>query len=184
MLTRLSRTISRLASPYTALLLFLSLLPFTSIFFPWRSHQLADILGYSARTFDAHFPYTPQQVHQLADDLGESGRRLYALTEVTLDLAFPILYTTWLSITLAWTWRALRPAWVGGLWPVLLPYLGMLGDYAENTCVVSLLLLFPLEPAWLVWLSNLASLIKWSAGLVSLGMILAGVGFHLARRFA
>jgi hypothetical protein len=181
MLTRLSRLIDRIASPRNALILFLSLLPFGFIFFPWRSRKLAAGLSYPLKLFDTRFPYTPHQVHTLARDLGEPGRRLYALTEVTLDFAFPVLYATWLSVTLGWVWRNVWPRWSGRRWLVLLPYLGMLGDYAENSCLAALMLLFPKEPPWLVWLSNLASLIKWSAGLSAFGLILAGIGVHLAR---
>jgi hypothetical protein len=183
MLTRLSLTIYRFASRRNVLLVFLSLLPFVFVFFPWRSRLLSAGLSSPLRLFDAHFPYSPAQVHALASALGEEGRRFYALTEFTLDLVFPVLYATWLSVTLAWVWRHLRPAWAGHTWPVLLPYLGMLGDYAENSCLAVLMLLYPREPSWLVWFSNLASLVKWSAGLAALGLILAGLGMHLVRFF-
>ena len=115
-------------------------------------------------------------MNELANDLGEAGRQLYAVTEVTLDYAFPALYATWLSVMLVLVWRKARPEWAGRRWLALLPYLGMLADFAENTCIAALMLLFPKEPIWLIWLSNLASLVKWSAGLASLGTILMGVG--------
>jgi hypothetical protein len=184
MLTRLSQTIDRIATPRNALLFFLTLLPFIYIFFPWRSNQVKAILGYSQRMLDARLPYTPQEVHTLAEELGAAGRSLYALTEVTLDFAFPVLYATWLSIMLALVWRKALPEWPGRSWLILLPYLGMLADFAENTCLAILMLLFPNEPAWLVWLSNSVSLVKWSAGLASLGLILIGSGVQVIQWFS
>jgi hypothetical protein len=183
MLTRLSKTIDRIATRRNALLLLLSLLPFIFIFFPWRSKQLGAMMGYSQRTFDTRLPYTPQDVHIMADDLGAAGRLLYGLTEVTLDFVFPVLYATWLSVTLAWVWRKALPEWSGRCWLILLPYLGMLADFAENTCLAILMLLFPNEPTWLVWLSNTVSLVKWCAGLASFGFILIGLGVQVIQLF-
>ena len=185
MITRLKRTIDRIATSRNTLLLFLSLLPFTFVFFPWRSNQLKATLNYPLRLFDTHLPYPPQEVHALANDLGEGGRRLYAVTEVTLDFAFPALYASFLSVTLALVWRSARPDWTGRRSLPLLPYLGMLGDLTENVSLATLMLLFPGEPGWLVWFSNLASLVKWSAGLASLVLILVGlgiIGFRFFRR--
>jgi hypothetical protein len=76
-------------------------------------------------------------------------------------------------------WGAAHPDWTGFSRLALLPYLGMLGDLAENACLASLMLLFPKGPDWLVWVSNLASLSKWIAGLASIGLILAGSGIYL-----
>ena len=183
MMIRLKQTINQIATPRNALLVFLSLLPFNLVFFPWRSKQLKAILGYPPRLFDTRLPYAPQEVHTLAGDLGGAGRRLYAATEVTLDFAYPVLYTTFLSLILALVWRKARPAQSGRSWLPLLPYAGMVGDLTENISLASLMLLFPGEPVWLTWFSNLASLVKWSAGIISFGMILVGVGINLMKLF-
>jgi hypothetical protein len=180
MLKRISQTIDRLASARNVLLLFLSLLPFVFILFPWRARLLSAGRPALPPVLDVRIPYTPAQVRALATDLGLEGRRLYALTELTLDLAFPPLYASWLSLTLAWAWRKIRPEWAGPHWN-LLPYAGMLGDLAENAGAVTLMLLLPQAPGWVVWPANLASLLKWSAGLASLGLILAGAGLHFLR---
>jgi hypothetical protein len=176
MLTRLKQALDRTATLRNTLLVFLSLLPFIFVFFRWRSSQLEAILGHPPRLFDTRVPYTPQEVHTLAGELGEAGRRLYAATEVTLDFAFPVLYASWLSLTLSLVWRKVRTGWAGQGWLPLLPTLGMLGDLTENVSIASLMMLFPGEPAWLAWFSNLGSLVKWGAGLASFAMILIGLG--------
>jgi hypothetical protein len=175
MITHLLHATERIATARTALLLFLCMLPFICVFFPWRSNQLEAFAGYPPRLFDTRLPYTPEQVNTLADYLGQAGRRLYAVTEVTLDFAFPMLYATWLSVILTLVWHKAPPIWESWRWLVLIPYLGMLADFAENACLAALMLLFPHEPNWLVWISNLFSLVKWSAGLASIIMILLGI---------
>lgn len=179
MFTRLMQTIDRIATPRNTLLVFLGLLPFNLFLFPWRSRTLAKILGYTPRLFDTRLPYTPQEVHTLATNMGQAGRQLYAATEVTLDLAYPVLYTTLLSLLLTLVWRKARPDWAGRRWLALLPYLGMVGDLTENASLASLMILFPQEPEWLAWFSNLASLVKWSAGVASFAMIVVGLGIHI-----
>lgn len=184
MVTHIRQTIDRKATPRNTLLVFLSLLPFALVFFPWRSKQLSAILGHPAQVFDTRLPYTPQEVHQLAGDLGEPGRSLYALSEVTLDLAFPPLYASFLSFSLALVWRKGDSSWAWAGWLPLLPYLGMLGDYTENASLASLMMLYPGEPAWLVWFSNLGSLVKWAAGVASLVMIVVGLGLNIFKLFS
>ena len=55
----------------------------------------------------------------------------------------------------------------------------MVGDLTENASLASLMILFPQEPEWLAWFSNLASLVKWSAGVASFAMIVVGLGIHI-----
>ena len=183
MMTSLRQRIDRIATPRNTLAVFLCLLPFNLVFFPWRSKQLKAILGYPPRLFDTRLSYTPQEVHTLSESLGQAGRRLYAATEVTLDFAYPVLYTSLLSLVLALVWRKARPHWSGRTWLPLVPYIGMAGDLTENVSLASLMTLFPGEPAWLTRFSNLASRVKWSAGLISFGMIVVGLGITIIKRF-
>lgn len=179
MINRLLQTIGRISTPRNALLLFIVMLPFVFVFFPWRSNRLDAIVGYSMRPFDVRWPYSPQEVYILASDLGEAGRTLYAITEVTLDFAFPIIYATLLSMMLALVWRKTNPEWA---WFALLPYLGMLADFAENICIGVMMMMFPNDAAWLAWLSNGFSLIKWIIGLTSFGAFLLGLGVIVYNR--
>ena len=183
MMTRIRQTIDRIATPRRALAVFLSLLPFNLVLFPWRANQLKAILGYKPRLFDTRFSYTPQEVHALADSLGQAGRRLYAATEVTLDFAYPVLYTSLMSFILASVWRKARPDWAGRTWLPLVPFIGMTGDLTENVSLASLMTLFPGEPAWLARFSNLASRVKWGAGLISLGTIVVGLAIIINNGF-
>jgi hypothetical protein len=181
MKNRLTQFIQRIASPRLAVVLFAVLLLFSIILFPWRRDLLEGYSSKSLRVFDTRLAYTPAQVNEFASAIGEPGRRLYAVTEVTLDFVFPLLYTTWLSVLLALV--------IPKAWPsrpeierlILLPFLCLLGDLAENTCLAVLMWTYPLTPPWLVGLSNLASLVKWGAGLASFGLILVGAAIWIVK---
>ena len=172
MFNRLAQFILRIASPRLALLLFIVMLPFVFIFFPMRHSRLESIAGAPQRVFDTRLPYTPAQVSELASAIGESGRRLYAVSEVTLDFAFPLLYSTWLCMLLVLVVPEAWPDRPGAERLILLPLLALLGDLGENICLATLMWTYPLIPPWLVALSNLASLVKWGAGMMSFGVIL------------
>ena len=172
MLQRLTQFILRNASLRLALLLFVAMLPFIFIFFPMRHSRLESYAGYPPSVFDTRLLYTPAQVSKAASDIGESGRQLYALTEVTLDFVFPLLYSAWLSVLLALVIPKAWPSRPGAERLILLPFLALLGDLTENICLALLMWSYPLIPPWLVAFSNLASLVKWGAGLATFGLIL------------
>ena len=50
-------------------------------------------LGYANKALDGRWRgYSPEDVRKFFEAIGEDGRRLYARTERTLDVAFPIIY--------------------------------------------------------------------------------------------
>src|SRR6478752_157815 len=49
-------------------------------------------LGFENPGLDSRFWYSPEEARDFFEAIGERGRRLYAITEVTLDLAFPLVY--------------------------------------------------------------------------------------------
>jgi hypothetical protein len=181
MITRISRQIERVANIKVLLVLFIFLLPFNLFLFPLRSQRLAEYLGSKIPVLDTHFYYTPDQVHQYFSRLGRPGRELYALSEVTLDLLYPLLYGTFLSLILSWLYTRLFPA--GGHFRLLplIPLAGVLADLGENLSLVVLLLAYPISLSWLVYVANLYTLSKWFAGLLSLFLILLGTGAYIVK---
>lgn len=72
--------------PVVALLFILFLL--CSQGFEWRRKTF----GYENRALDGRFWYSPDEARDFLRDIGERGRSIYAATELTLDLLFPIIY--------------------------------------------------------------------------------------------
>ncbi|HXT52685.1 MAG TPA: hypothetical protein VN811_16720 [Thermoanaerobaculia bacterium] len=78
--------------------------------------------------------YNQADVRTLLDLLGEKGRRIYGQTELSLDLAFPIVYGLLFVILLAHLFSA-RHAWV-----LLFPLAGVTFDVLENVSVATMAL--------------------------------------------
>ena len=76
--------------------------------------------------------YTRTEAGELLDALGPDGRRIYAWTEVTLDLVFPFVYGLLFAIPLVRLYEP-RQAWV-----LLFPLAGMAFDLLENVTVATL----------------------------------------------
>lgn len=184
MLMRIRRLIERAANLKILLVLFVCLLPFNIVFFPARSQRLTAYLGYQTTVLDSHFFTPPQDVYRYFSDLGAPGRQLYALSEVTLDLLYPLLYGIFLGLLIAWLCSRLFPASSGLRWLPLLPLAGALADLGENLSITVLLLVYPSQLPWLVYLANLFGMLKWAFVLSSLALILLGSGLYTLNRIS
>jgi hypothetical protein len=137
--------------------------------FSWRSKQLGH-----KEVLDVQGWYTCADAYRLLDDLGPEGRKLYARTELTLDLVFPIVYAC-LFIGL-----------IGNLYPpqraralALVPLLGWAADWCENAIAVWLALTFETgqEPGMIATLGAIATLTKSSLFVVALVVVALGGAF-------
>jgi hypothetical protein len=157
-----------------ALIVLLLILPFNLFLFPARHRQLTALSGQEDVIIDVWFAYTPAQVYAVLPVLGEQGRRAYALSEVTLDLAYPALYSTLLRIALAALLRRLRRRWPA------LPRLERLAvavfaaDVLENLGITALLLAYPARLDGLAWLTAGVTTLKWVLGAASIAVLLVG----------
>ncbi|MGA2488892.1 MAG: hypothetical protein ABSF99_01710 [Anaerolineales bacterium] len=113
-------------------------------------------------TLDTLSSYTPEKAYQLISSYGEQGRQSYAVIECTLDLAYPFITALLFSLLALVTFKKAFPAsrWVPYL--SLLPFLIMLVDYLENSCVVTMLLSYPRELTGLAATSNIFTVIKFA----------------------
>jgi hypothetical protein len=105
--------------------------------------------------------YTPQKVHQFLDDLKtDSNRNLYALSQVTLDVVFPITYGLLAAVTLYSLLGQSLPALEFLLY---LPLITVAADLLENITVAWLAWTFQscAPPRKLAWLTALGTLVKW-----------------------
>src|SRR5262250_3398711 len=58
-------------------------------------------LGEGNDALDGRWSYTPSDATKLFHDLGERKRHVYAITEVTLDLLFPLTYGLLFAVVIA-----------------------------------------------------------------------------------
>jgi hypothetical protein len=91
--------------------------------FEWRRK----ILGYDNRALDGRFWYSPDDACNFLRNIGENGRRLYAVTELTLDVLFPLVYGTLFAALIIHVY-----ARESGRFLVLVPLLTVVFDILEN----------------------------------------------------
>lgn len=76
--------------------------------FAWRSARLAS----EVETPDALTWYSATELREFFAGIGESGRELYAATELSLDVVFPLAYVGLLTVLLYKAWRGRAPGLV------------------------------------------------------------------------
>lgn len=129
--------------------------------FVWRSHELGRLL-------DERFWYTPDDANTLFRSLGQRGRGLYAVTQVTFDLVFPLLYGSvfYLSIVKLYS-ESGRPL-------LLIPAAPVLADLVENTTTAYLSWSYNGRADPLTWFAAVATATKWSMVTLVIAMIVVG----------
>jgi hypothetical protein len=119
-----------------------------------------------------------------AEALGPAGRRLYATLELTMDVAYPALYTTLFCLLLSWALQRAAPAGGGdgrssgrGVHALaLLPLLVAGADLLENAAIVTLLLAPPPAASAAAHVAGPLTALKWALlGLVA-ACLLAALG--------
>lgn len=159
----------------TVIIVILLMIPFNALIFPTRTRRLAAISGVSNPTLDSRPGYTPQQVFSLFSALGPSGRQQYAFSEVTADLAYPILYNLLSFLLLGLTFPKAFPNSPVRPWLTRLPVLTGLADYLENTGIVTLLLIYPTQPVSLAWITCVFTLLKYAFLMTSMLLFFASL---------
>jgi len=111
--------------------------------------------------------YTPAEVADFLRHIGPGGRSLYAWTQLTLDVVFPVVYAVCLARPLA---RAASPT-IGPLL-IWLPFVVAGFDLAENVSTAYLAWTFDGRPAPLAEFASLFTRGKYAFLVVSLAALL------------
>lgn len=171
MLARLSQTLRQFATGWLVLVLFALILSFYGFIFPALG---ALFTSGGAGPLDLLFFYTPQQAYERIAAYGESGRAAYRMTELTVDVLYPTVYSLFLGLLLSWLFRRGFSAEAGIQRWNLTPLGAWLFDVLENLGIVTMLTIYPATPAWLAWLTAVFTMTKWCFAGASLFLALVG----------
>ena len=150
------------ASGKLILVLLALMLIFNVIIFPSLT------AGTTMVPLDLQFAYTPERAYELIESYGDEMRWKYAIGEMTIDVAYPVVYTLFMSIALMLLFPAnWKLAW--------LPYSIFVFDIFENTGIVTLLLNYPNQLNAVAWCTSFFSSVKWVMVLVVTLIILFGL---------
>jgi len=124
-------------------------------------------IGPQFELLDGRRWYTPVQAAQLFDELGE-GRALYAITELTVDVIYPLAYGLLFGILLVRTWG---PRYI---WMLAFPLFTVVFDLLENILISYLIFSFAGDPSWVSWAAAVCTLLKSIFFLISIVLVLNG----------
>jgi hypothetical protein len=154
-----------------AILLVLFVLCFLA--FRWRQNAI----GINIKTFDARkWGYTVEEGRQLLEDLGKDGRRIYVITQLTLDVIFPFVLGGLIIILLFKLNH--NPQYL-----LLIPLLYMAADLSENITTAYLAWSFDGNASSIIRIAAVFTVLKWAAILLSGLALLFSAGVFLYRTF-
>jgi hypothetical protein len=131
-------------------------------------------------TLDSDRSYDATIAHELFRKLGHEGRQLYAWTEITLDLIFPIIYSLFLSLLIIYIFQKFSNA-KSPLSLAMLPFIAMAFDYGENILIAVMLFAYPQKHSVLALVASLFTKLKWGFIVLSFGTILFGLIFLVVK---
>ena len=133
--------------------------------FEWRDARLGGL-----ELLDTRQWYTPEQADALfgaLDRLDPCARTVYALTEVSVDLIFPVAYGLLLALLLLRLFGDARPFY-------LLPIAGAVADVCENISIALLAATYAGAPSSWTRVAAVFTLLKSMLILAALAVALAG----------
>ncbi len=160
MADKVSRWLYRFGTKWLAIVSTVLFLAFCAAFLPAQSARSAAYSG-TAGTPDTSLFYSPAEIYRMAQVFGAQGRQAYIQARFTFDLAFPLVYTLFLTSGISYllghsldensAWRKAN----------LLPLSGMLMDYLENVCAARVMAFFPATQPLAAVLAAAATPLKW-----------------------
>lgn len=135
-------------------------------------HTLNGLTG-GAGILDFHQGYSLDTVRDVFDSYGQAGFRLYERIQL-LDLVNPAIYSLLMSCVIFLLFKTQAYAW-----PVSLPLIAGLLDYAENLTLFLLSRSYPELSPVLVKMSSLLSMAKNAALVCAVVALLAGIALWI-----
>jgi hypothetical protein len=129
-----------------------------------------------AGTPDLSLYYSPTKLYEMAEAYGENGRQAYIQARFTFDLAWPLVYTFFLSTAISWftnKWFAPGSRWQRGN---LAPLFGAVFDYLENLSTSLVMIRYPDRTPIIDILAPVFTLVKWVFVAGSFVLLLAAIG--------
>lgn len=157
---KLSNWLYRISTGWVALAALILFLLFGALVLPGQAAKAEEETG-TGPSPDTSFFYTPGDLYDMAEAYGPTGRSAYIRARFTFDLVFPLVYLFFLATAVSWVYaRAFAP---GSLWRLanLVPVLGALFDYLENTSASLVMARYPTRTPVVDTLAPAFTFVKW-----------------------
>lgn len=150
---------------------------------PLAAGIMAFAANASVMPLDLMFFYTPAEAFAMIEKYGPDGRDIYFKIELTADILYPIVYTLFYAFLLSWLFqRGFKPESRMQKYNVM-PVGAFLFDMLENAGIVTMLSMYPAQPAAMAWLTMLFGSLKWLFAFASIGLVLYGLVMALRNGF-
>jgi hypothetical protein len=170
----ISGWLDRVSEGWVALVALVIFLLFTALVLPDQAAR-AEAYSAEAGSPDSSFWYSSGELYQFAEAYGEQGRRAYVRARFTFDVAWPLVYTFFLTTAISWVYaRTFSP----GSWPRranLVPVVGMGFDFLENISTSLVMSRYPAPTPGAVQLAPIFTTVKWIFVNGSFVVLLVGV---------
>lgn len=118
--------------------------------------------------------YSPQYAYKLIGGYGQGGRNYYIFESLTMDVVIPLVMLLFIiaSINLIYKQTKLKKHIYKF---AIIPFVGFLSDYAENACVITMILNYPEKIKNLAVISNIFTLVKGAFDFMGILIVLLGI---------
>lgn len=132
---------------------------FPTVLFKNAAEKINALAAKEIGPIDLTFGFNPQRTLQMVEDYGDAARTYYKQVELTVDIAYPVVYALMFAVMLTLIYRRLigRPV----IYLNMLPFVVMLFDFLENITIVSMLTHYPEQSMTMATLCELFKLIKF-----------------------
>jgi hypothetical protein len=168
MLTKYIDFLRSKTSGKTAGLFFIVYLIFPLLIFPLSEKFQHQYSGRSVRPLDLEFGFTSQTAFSRVEKFGNMGRKLYALSAMTVDIAYPVVYSTFFTLLILYLLKRIHIEKKYILFAASLPFAAAFFDLLENLGITTLLLGYPSKWKAVAIFTSVANMVKWSFVTVTL----------------
>ena len=126
---------------------------------------------------------TPQKIFGMIERYGEYGRPFYRNVELTVDIIYPIVYLFFFGLLISWLFQRGFASTSPMRKFNIIPLGAWFFDLLENIFIVTLLSIYPSQPAGLAWILILLTTIKWLFVGAIILLILVGLVMALKNGF-
>jgi hypothetical protein len=175
MLTTISEKFHAWTTGWRVIILFIADALLMGYIMPLAGGIMALAANNSVTPLDLMFFYTPAKAFEMMDKYGDAGRAIYLKIELTADIIYPIIYTLFYGLLISWLFqRAFRSDSKMMKWNAA-PVGAWFFDLMENIGIVTMISMYPSQPAAMAWLTMIFGSLKWTFAFISIGLVLLGL---------
>lgn len=134
---------------------------FPLLLFPLSDKLQHEHTGITAPPLDLEFAFSPQKAYESVESYGETGRILYAISAMTIDIAYPVVYSSLFALIILYLLNRTNQYNEKLKKIALIPFAAAGADFFENSGIATMLLTYPSRSDTLALFTSVANTSKW-----------------------